>query len=451
MRKIAAAVIFFLLAGSAAAFSASLEVADRTASLEEPGEFLVEVKNTDTESKIFRVSVSPYSSWFYTEGSKMVPAGETHTFRLVITPPEDAVQQNYRFDATVTTGDRSESFTDYFTVRRSNDLVVTGFSSDKESYSPGEAASFQIDILNTAPARIENYRLRAALQDKVVDKQGLPLSPGSTGRLNLNMNIPENAPPGENQVRLSITRNGETRYTVNQSIDIRKVERIERSSDVDNRILFYTRTKTVENTGNARAEATVNQTLPDYLRPVTTFSQEPDRVDAGESTSTYTWVYELEPGESERVSYTSEYWIPGSILAAFLIGLVVLKKLRTGVKFDKRARKTEDGVKVHLELENHSNETVREVTVKDFVPDIATVLEDFPMAKPVIRKTSNGTRLSWEIEELEPGSQRVFEYTIKPRFKVEGGAELPAAELEAGDRRVLKTGTAEAEFQPGDT
>ncbi|MFB6189945.1 MAG: hypothetical protein ABEJ91_00005 [Candidatus Nanohaloarchaea archaeon] len=451
MRKAALFLTVALLAGSAYGFDASMAVEDRKASSGSPGKFLVKVENTAPEAKIFQVSVSPYTSWFYTESSRIVPAGENHTFELIVTPPEQAIQQNYRFDAAVTAGGKTEKFTDYFTVEREEDLLIKAFSSDQKSYRPGETARLQVTVLNTAPYHVKDYRLRARILNSATEKQGLPLPPGSSGRLALNIAIPENAPPGETPVRISVIRNDEVRQTINQTISVERIRRIERSADSDNRLLFYTRTSTIENSGNFPVNATINETLPDYLKPITSFSPEPEEAAPGEDTTVYSWSYRLGPGESRSVSYTTDYWIPGSILVLLVAGLLVLKKVRTRVSFEKRARETEEGVKVHIELENHSGDPVKDVTVRDFVPDIASVVEKFPMATPVIRRTSNGTRLSWEIEELEPGSQRVFEYTIQPMFEVEGGVELPAAKLESGDRTIDETGEASAEFHPGDT
>ena len=70
------------------------------------------------------------------------------------------------------------------------------------------------------------------------------------------------------------------------------------------------------------------------------------------------------------------------------------------------------------------------------------------MAKPVIRKTNNGTRLTLDIEELESGDQRVFEYNIKPLVEVEEGITLPKAELEVEGKRVAASERVDARFRP---
>ncbi|MFB6147750.1 MAG: hypothetical protein ABEJ66_02590, partial [Candidatus Nanohaloarchaea archaeon] len=427
MRKVLMAAALLLLLGTVSAFDADYRTVDRVASPEDPAVFELEVRNTGSEEKIFSVSVRPYSYWFYTDSGVTVEPGENHTFRLLVTPPGNAVQQNYRFDATVSAGGETRRFTEFFTVEHENDLVIRSLTIGRDSYRPGETLRVRVGILNTAPSRVENYSVRMALGNSTAAKEGLPLSPGSSGRLAMNLRVPDMS-PGRKKVQVEILRNGEVMQSVTQKVEIEAVTRIERETDADNRLLFYTWSGSVTNEGNHPVNITIDTTLADYLRPITSFSPDPERKRSSNNLHTYVWSYRLEPGETVKVSYQTDYWIPAAILVALLAGLVALKKVRTRISFTKTAQATDEGVKVQIELENRSGTPVRDVTVKDFVPDIASVVDDFPMASPVRRKTSNGTRLSWEIDELEPGSQRVFEYSIRPRFEVEGGVTLPAAE-----------------------
>lgn len=451
MRKTLVIALLVSIIGTASAFPASMQVIDRKASPDDPGRFEVTLQNNNAEPQIFSVGVSPYSHWFYVDSGKMLEPGENHSFQLLVTPPEDTLQQNYRFDVYARGGEESQKFTDYFTVERPYELSIKSVSADKNSYDPGENVKYRVEVLNTASRKIEDYTVKAELMGKNSSKKGLPLDGGSTGLLTLNLKVPEKASPGNQKLEISINRDGETKQTVEQEIRVKKYEKVERSIEADNRVLFYTKTLTAENQGNTQTEAKINASLADYLIPITSFSSKPDNRISKEESTLYQWNRQLEPGETTSVKYTVRYWIPLSALAAILAGLLLINKLRTDVIITKTSRETEKGIKIHLELENRSSEPLNNLKLKDFVPDVASVNEDFPMAKPVIRKTSNGTRLTWEVEELEPGDQRVFEYTIKPLFEVEGKVTLPSAELEAGDTKIAETSKVEAEFKPRDT
>lgn len=444
-------IAFIMVVGTAAGFSASYSFEDRVASPDDAAEISVEVENDGFESRSFQVSVSPYSSWFYVEKPKTLQPGENRTFQLSIQPSEEAVQQNYFFDIVVSDGVQTQRFEDYFTVEQPNDLKFTSVSSDRNSYKPGDKARYSLEVLNTAPEQISDYRVRAELEGERVEKQGLPVSPGSRAAMRLEVPVSNSSSPGEKTVEISVIRDGEKTTSIEQQLKVKKVTDIQKSEETSNRLIIYERRLSATNEGNHRTEAELDVELPSYLEPITSFSREPDRVQETDTGKSYTWTSDLEPGETGSVSYRVNYWIPATVLMAVLGGLVGLKKLNRNLKFSKRARATEKGVTIHIELENRSSTPVRNLEVKDFVPDIASVGDDFPMAKPVVRKTSNGTRLTWEIDELSPGDQRVFEYSIKPLVEVEGEVELPEAELEVEGRKKSETSKVETRFEPEDS
>jgi hypothetical protein len=140
--------------------------------------------------------------------------------------------------------------------------------------------------------------------------------------------------------------------------------------------------------------------------------------------------------------------MPATALLGIIAALAGLRKLRNTVKIQKTAEKTASGLKVSIEVENISDRTFRDVKVNDFVPDIASVEKNFEMASPTVRETNDGTKLEWSLEDLEPGDQRVLQYTIRPKVEVEEGVELPRAELKEGDKVLKKSKEFTSEFNP---
>ncbi len=453
MRKKIFIVLVLLLVGASAAFPASLEVVDRDTDSNDSAEFHVHVQNDFVEARSFRVSSvkSPKSSWFYVSSSRTLEPGENHTFNVTVNADRRAVQGNIQFELTVRSGDETQKLADYFSVVREHDLEILSISKDSSEYAPGETASYSLQILNTASQRIEDYYLEVSFLNQTLEKQAPSIGSGEEREASFNLEIPEESRPGEREVAVKIRQSGEGGQTVTDTLQIGRVANVERGSEEDDKVLIYSKRLTASNTGNTAVNVTINDSQASYLQPLTTFSQEPDRSVDVEGYNRYYWSQTLQPGESVSVSYTVNYWLLVAGLLLLMAGLAALKKLRRTARFKKSVKKTEDGIRIRLELENVSGRSMHGVEVKDFVPDISAVDEDFPMAKPVIRKTENGTRLTWEIEELEPGDQRVFEYYIRPLVEVEGGVELPEAELEVEGIRKSKTEQVEADFQPGDT
>lgn len=452
MRKYLLGLVILGMLGTVSGFPASIYVVDRTATVDDPAEFNIEIQNDFAEQKTFRISSisspPPTGSWFGYGNSKTIASGETANFSVTITPPETAIQQNYRFDLNIRpiNGDQRQKLSDYFTVNAQNDIKIMSTAVDSNGFMPGEKVNSNITVYNTAPSGL-NYEITGSLLD-MSSTESSAIASGTQRLHSLSFKIPEGTSPGEYSLEMSVVRDGQERQSVAQTVRVMSLENIDFSSSEDDRLFEYSETLYATNNGNAETQVELNKTLPGYMNPLTNFRTPADRVEEASAGTTYYWSFNLQPGETAAVSYKTRYWPPLVVLIVLFAGILVLKRLYTGVTFSKQVRKTDEGIKVHLKVENRSGHRVDELKITDFVPDIASVEEEFPMAKPVIRKTNNGTRLVWEIESMESSEQRVFEYTIKPLVEVEGGVTLPEAELEMDEQRIAETDEVNVEFRP---
>jgi hypothetical protein len=452
MRKYLAGLALLGMVGTVSAFPASINAVDRTATLDNAAEFEVQVKNDFATQKRFRISSisspPPTGSWFGYSNSKTVEPGETNNFSITVTPPETAIQQNYRFDVNIRTleGDAHEKLSNYFSVRSQNDIKIlyTGINSNK--FLPGDQITSNITVFNTASSPL-NYELEASTLNKTSSKSGAIVS-GTQRTHSFKFKVPKETPPGEYDMRTAVTRENQEGDSVSQTFEVGSLENVEFWSQKEDRVFEYSEFIHAANNGNSETKVELNKTLPGYMAPITSFNTSFDRAEEVNGGKIYYWSFNVKPGEEVAISYKTRYWPPLVVLSVIIIGILLIKRLYTGLNFTKQVRRTEEGVKIHIEIENRSNHKVDELKVTDFIPDIASVEENFPMAKPVIRKTNNGTRLIWEIESMEPGEQRVFEYVIKPLVEVEGGVTLPEAELEIEDQRIAETNEENVEFKP---
>lgn len=449
MRKTVVLAVAVMILSTVSAFPASLEVNERTATPDKEAEFSVNFENNFGEERRFRISSisSSPSHWFSIGDTKTVPNGQNGSISFEVSPPEKTIQQNYLFEVAVRSGEDVEKLRDYFRFTRDYDLVLESFELDKTTVNPGETVEGRVEVLNTAGREISDYRIEVNYMDRSLNVTGDPVESAEVEDTDFSFEVPENVPPSEEEVEASITRGGESFSTTSTSFRIREIKNLTRSVKVDNSLLVYSKQIEVTNRGNSDLETTVNQSLPDYLGPIIEFSEEPETTDMG-TTEVHSWVFSLEPGESASVSYKVSYWMPVTVLLALIAGFVAVKRLRTDIKFEKTTKVTEDAVKVRIEVSNMSSRSVKDVKIKDFVPDIASLKEEFEMAKPIIRRTSDGTRLEWDIEELETGDQRVMEYQIKPKVEVEEEVQLPSAEMEVEGERIAQTDKPSASFRP---
>jgi len=73
------------------------------------------------------------------------------------------------------------------------------------------------------------------------------------------------------------------------------------------------------------------------------------------------------------------------------------------------------------------------VKIVDVVPSIAEVRKEFAEGtlKPssILKHSSKGTILKWDIPELAPGEERLISYDIKSKLSIIGSFSLPRAKI----------------------
>lgn len=450
MRKIVAVFLLLVFSGSVAAFPASLEVVDKTATPDDPAEFDVKVQNDLDRDILFEAGTfSPKPSWVYVEGSKRLEPGENTSFRITVTPGEYAVDQSYSFTVYArASGQETERFQTSFNVNRDREIILEDLELNRTSYDPGQTLKGEVKVRSITSRVLRDYSIETSYSNKTAVKTSSPILPAGTRTLSFQLPIDQNSRPQTHRLNASVILESQTVEQAYQNFSVNQIENIVTNSSRSNNLATITGSVTVENKGNTPINYTVNRTVPSYLTPITGFSMEPTKVENTGTQETYYWTKELQPGEKFSVERQTNYWMPAVALLGIIAALAGLKKLRNNVKITKKAEKTGSALKVSIEIENISDRTFRDVKVEDFIPDIAEVDKNFEMASPTVRKTNSGTKLTWDLENLEPGDQRVLQYTIRPKVEVEGGLTLQEAELKEGDRTLKKTEKFDTEFSP---
>lgn len=450
MRKTSVFLLILVFSGSVAAFPASLDVVDKTASQDDPAVFEVNVQNSLDKEILFEAGTfSPKPSWIYIEGSKMLEPGENTSFRITVTPGEYAIDQSYSFTVYArASGQETERFQSSFNVDRDREIILEDLELNKTEYDPGENVRGEVKIRSITSRVLKDYRIDISYGNKKTEKKSSPILPAGTRTLSFQLPVDENSRPKTEKLTSMIILDGKTVEEASQNFSINQIKKIETNSSSSNNVATIKGSVTVHNRGNTPLNYTVNRTVPSYLAPITGFNLEPTSKKQEGTQETFYWTKELQPGEKFTVQRQTNYWKPALALLGIIAALAGLKKLRNNVNITKKAEKTNTGLKISIEIENISDRTFRDVKIEDFVPDIAEVDKNFEMASPTVRKTNEGTKLSWNLENLEPGDQRVLQYTIRPKVEVEGGITLQEAVLKEGDTELKKTEKIDAEFSP---
>lgn len=437
---------------SATAFEATLEPVSRTASPGSPAEFDLIIDNTGPEES-FRISSiqspPPTGNWFSYGSGKSIPAGENDTIRITITPPENSVQFNYRFTVNVRSrSDELKKVEDYFRVDLPQDLNIIDFGANSSEVDPGDEIEADITVKNTAPSNIENYAVSVNYFDQTREKQISELSPGDLQSFSFSLKTPENTSPGRYNISFDVRTGENTVQTSSTTISVSEIQNVVKDRSENTGIFQKEVQLSAENHGNAPEEVLLSESVPSFFEPLIRFERQPGNISRSDSSVVYEWRETIRPGETTSVGMTVLYWPPMLLTALIVVGILGVRKFTSRITIQKTTRSEEGEITVHLEIENRKGTKLSDVEITDFVPNIAKVDENFSMTKPVLSKTEEGTRMSWKIDELEPGEERVLEYRIKPLFEVdEGTIVLDSAKVKSDGQEIAASNRQEAEFR----
>ena len=450
--KILVAAFLVLFTFQVSGFDASIEPVKPEAEADSPAEFQLNIENTESADKTYSISLlSPKSSWFYYPGTVRADANSNQTATITVSPTEKAVQQRYRFDMKVRQTDTGETkeLTGFFNVKQPYILHIIDLNQDKEEVNPGESFNTQIEVQNLDSQSISDYEVRAEYRNQTRTGSGTEILSKGTRRFNFTFQTSKNAKPSTEQIQYTVTADNETQSTTQQKITINTVENLEKTSQTQNRLIEVQETVKAVNNGNTRVNTTVQTEIPSYLSSITETYPEPSNITERDGKIVYTWQTELEPGESFSASYKTKYWVLIAALTLIALGITVIKLLTNDINIRKNTSREGEKVKIDIEIENDGQKTFEKLHLEEFIPDIASVDETFDMNTPKIRKTNEGTKLNWEIQDLTPGDQRIIQYRIKPKVQVEGTVKLQKAVLKNSDGETIRESKeTTTEFQP---
>lgn len=203
----------------------------------------------------------------------------------------------------------------------------------------------------------------------------------------------------------------------------------------------------VSNPNDEPIKQGVTRSVPIYLSPLTFNSPAPDNTKIVDARKIMEWDLQVPANSEETVRSSLNYLIFFGGIGAILLGLIGIKTLKKSIRIEKEVKNQENELKVIIHLENHTNRTYENLSVKDFIPSVLET-EEFRAGKPKVTKTENGTKLEWEIDEVQPGEDRKLIYTMKPDFSGTSEIHLPEAELITDSGEVKESSQKNFEVQP---
>jgi hypothetical protein len=184
------------------------------------------------------------------------------------------------------------------------------------------------------------------------------------------------------------------------------------------------------NEGNIPAVAEISVEKGVLSRIFTTFSLSPSRTSRKGLTTNYTWVEELRPGESFKVTVKTYWIVPIALIIAIIIIIILWDiYLKSSLILTKKISqvKTKGGefalkVSIHAKARKH----VQKINIIDKLPPIVKLYKRYGTIAPD-RVDEKNRRIEWNLESLSEGEERIVTYIIYSKIGVFGKFELPPA------------------------
>jgi hypothetical protein len=182
------------------------------------------------------------------------------------------------------------------------------------------------------------------------------------------------------------------------------------------------------NEGNVPVKASVEMSRDILTRLFTITNLEPTLIQRHGLYVTYKWEKDLAPTDELSVKMTTNYTFP-FLLIVLIVVITLLAKMysQRSLLVSKRVSfvKTKGGefalkVRVHVKAKKH----VDKVQVVDTLPGMTKLYEKFGTKPDKMDESSR--RLTWNIDKMNAGEERVFSYIIYSKVKVVGRFELPS-------------------------
>jgi hypothetical protein len=406
-------------------------------------ELQILIKNDRDVKDTFYFSTSTTTQWISLKNSwASVGAEEVITLSLIIEPPIDTEEGTSIFSVTVRSVDYNVSASKqiYFFVKRSSPVYITEIKLNKQSFKPGETLIIQPVITNVDRKERNDVFLTTKIlkDDSLVQKfeDSVSVGPSKTETLSNNFDIRLTTAPGNYKIVASVKDN--LNKLLSEKTTTFKIEqlprRINEEKEITNSILYSSTVIRVTNNGNSpEHNFNVLVSLPAISKNFFYPETEPTFQEEKNNRIIYKWlISELGPGETITIKYQLRFAnlvIVTSILIVMVVWAVWLFYQPKLMKKYMGFLAKEEEVTISLHVKNKSRKILDSVTVKDFVPAIATVIKEFGTIAPTIKMKPTGTELTWQVKDIRPREERVLTYKIKPVIEILGSLKLPKAHL----------------------
>ncbi|MBI2111951.1 hypothetical protein HYT52_00245 [Candidatus Woesearchaeota archaeon] len=377
-----------------------------------------------------------------------IEPGTNYTTTIVVDPLEEFSPGIYYMYVTIES-DYGERHNLALKVYLSPEKPLTYLPSFKidvdmdELIDPREPVSIKLFLENRNPLDLSNLNVR--MQSEIVgfDKEvSVNLPPLERKTIEFAVTPDPFQQPKEYLLFFVFERDGQTVKVVEQKVEIETIlSPFTLTLNPTSEKLKKTTVVQVRNDGNVLNTQKVHVPVS-FIASLVTDAE----IEKVEGVRSAVWELTLDPNESTEVVMVTNYQILLYIAIFVLVFLGFYLYVRSPVGVYKKAvtTKTEGDslseVKITLEVKNTSKRPLHDIIVTDVIPGITNLENslDLGTLKPhQIKHTAHGTKIIWNLAEVEGHEHRLITYKVKAKLNILGELLLPRAKVEfkTGRRR----------------
>ena len=401
-------------------------------------EVTITLHNDAGAAELFLISqplaAPPANKWASMDkGSISVPAYSDGTFKMKITPTDDAKSGDYRYEFTVRKQSTSEMLAKEFqiTVRQREAAAVVRL--ELSCLTCTEKVAVTADVENVGTAKIKDAKVRISLGEKTEELAVGDMNISGKKRLNLEFDI-ANWKPSNYEMAAELSASGQSLDRKTAAFTIPEINNVTMAQVTQ--ITPWSRTVTYKlaNLGNMPGKEEIKAQVTQSAMVSISYSKPP--VANGDQ---WIWTADLQPGEKEDISYTEFYWPIPIIIVLLALGATYTYLFATSIGMKKTLSKKGDEWSVGIAIKNRGS-AAEGVVVRDVIPHHFSLSGTFETLKPIARKTDVGTELIWRVGGIKRGEEKLLHYRMATKGPF-GTVKLPSARLRAqkGDKTILSS------------
>jgi len=434
---------------SALSFNATSETINNTISLEGIAEFDLTVFNYADTTQEYRLVKLDYPYWDvyrpgYTTSNIKVYAHKSSTIRLLVQPlhvsadgPTDVKIRLRKVDSDeeLNISLRVNLVTEGSLIKGYVPTVITNVEIPTE-IDPKKELEIKVRLDNQN--MLDYKELTVKLNSNTINKEITePLGPKEKKDLTVKITLDPTTKPQDDTLIV-------TTYMGNELIDGPrttnfKIISYSELSQIKKEIGGFLKLKkeiTFTNIGNDVYDAPIKVETT-ILRGLFTFTNPRAKIISENGKRYVKWDAKINPGDSLTVTLTENYTLLLFILILIIIGIIAYYIYQSPLVLTKEYSNVENReggiseLKVIIKIRNRGNVALKDITIKDVIPNIANIEKELTIGTlqpiKILKHDIKGSLLKWIIDDLGAGEERVITYRIRAVLSIIGAFSLPSA------------------------